>query len=143
MQLLKNFPTFYGTRRLSTVFTSARLSVRIPSHPISLRFILIMSPIYVFGLPSALFTSGFPTNILYALLLSPIRSTCPAHRILFDFIIHHSNYTWPRVQVMKILIRQFSPIFCAFILFRSNYTSQYPVFTMSYFPPDFKLSQSE
>jgi hypothetical protein len=35
------------------------------------------------GLPSGLFPSFFPTNILYALLFS-IRATCPAHFILLD-----------------------------------------------------------
>jgi hypothetical protein len=38
------------------------------------------------GLPSGLFTSGFPTDILYTFLVSPIRATCPAHLILVDFI---------------------------------------------------------
>jgi hypothetical protein len=50
VQLLKNFPAFYGTRRLITVFTRAlhwslswaRWIQSMPSHPISLRSILIL-----------------------------------------------------------------------------------------------------
>jgi len=40
------------------------------------------------GLPSGLFTSGFPIKILYTRthLLYPIRVTCPAHLILLDLI---------------------------------------------------------
>ena len=38
------------------------------------------------GLPNGLFPPGFPTITLYTSLLTPIRSTCPTHLILLDFI---------------------------------------------------------
>jgi hypothetical protein len=38
-------------------------------------------------LPSGLFPSGFPTNILSELLFSFIRATCPAHLIILHLII--------------------------------------------------------
>jgi hypothetical protein len=36
------------------------------------------------GLPSGLFTSGFPTSNLYTFLFSPILATWPAHLILLN-----------------------------------------------------------
>jgi hypothetical protein len=39
------------------------------------------------GLPSGLLPSGFPINILYAVLFSQFRATCSAHFILLDLII--------------------------------------------------------
>jgi hypothetical protein len=57
-----------------------------PYHPI-LRSILILSTHLHVGLPSGLFLSGFPTNILHTFLVSPISATCPAHLILLHLII--------------------------------------------------------
>ena len=94
LQLVNKFPTFYGTRKFITAFTSARhlslswtSSIRsIPPHPTSWRSILILSSHLRLGLPSGLFPSGFPTKTLYTPLLSPIRATWPAHLILLDLL---------------------------------------------------------
>jgi hypothetical protein len=77
LKLLKNFAAFYGTRRFITVFTRAlhcpypEPDQSNPSHPISLRSILMLFTLLFLGLPSSLVPSGFPTNILCACLLSP------------------------------------------------------------------------
>jgi hypothetical protein len=68
LQLVKNFPTFYGTWRFITTFTSAHhLSLSwatsiqsITPHPTYWRFILILSSHLCLGLPSSLIPSGFP-----------------------------------------------------------------------------------
>jgi hypothetical protein len=90
----QELPAFYGTRRFITMFTRAfhwslswaRSTQLTPSHPISLRYILILFTHLHLGLPSGLFPSEFPTNILYT-SSSPHSCYIPAHLILFDLII--------------------------------------------------------
>jgi hypothetical protein len=55
--------------------------------PSYLSSILILSTHLRLGLASALFPFGFPTNILYELLFHLSHATCPAHRIILDWII--------------------------------------------------------
>jgi hypothetical protein len=77
VQPLKKFSAFYGTRGFITVFTRAlhwslswaRSIQSTPSHPISIRPILILSTHLRLGLPSGHLPSGFPTNILHAFLI--------------------------------------------------------------------------
>jgi hypothetical protein len=69
VQLLKNFPTSYGTPKVHYRVHKSPPLVPIlsqinPIHPISLRSILILSTHLRLGLPSGLFPSHFPTSIL-------------------------------------------------------------------------------
>jgi hypothetical protein len=65
------------------------------------------------GLPSGLFPCGFPTNTPICIPLSPHSCSmpCPSHPPWFD----HFNYIWRTVQVMKLLILQYSPTSYRFI----------------------------
>jgi hypothetical protein len=57
-----------------------------PSHTVSLKSILILSPYICLGLPSGLSLSGFTTNTLYAFLFYTMCATWPTHLIILDMI---------------------------------------------------------
>jgi len=56
------------------------------SQLISLRSSLILSSYLHLGLPRGLFSSGFPSKILYAFFISPMRAASPAPLILLDLV---------------------------------------------------------
>jgi hypothetical protein len=83
VQLLKNFPALYVSRRLIFVFTKAfhrslyeaRSVQSIPAYPTSLTSVLTLSTHLSLRPSSGLFRSGFPTNTVHA-FLCPISATC-------------------------------------------------------------------
>ena len=110
---VKKFPTFYGTWRFITTFTSAcHLSLSsatsiqsLPSHPTPWRSLFILSSHLRLGLPNGLFPSGFSPTPCAHLYPNPIRATCPAHLIRLDFttrtillikLLPYQNHKWSR-----------------------------------------------
>ena len=116
-QLVKKFPAFYGTRRFINVFTTAchlplfgaRSIQSMPPHLPSWRSILILSSHLCLGLPSGLFPSCFPTKTLYGHLPSPYMQHAPP---ISFFSTWSLEWYWQGVQVIKLLIMQFSPLPC-------------------------------
>jgi hypothetical protein len=65
----------------------SQINQSIPQNPVSLRYILIFSTNLPLDLPSGLFTSGYPTNLLYASFFSLVNAASPVNLNLLDFII--------------------------------------------------------
>ena len=101
-QLAKKFPAFYGTWRYITAITRTRhLSLSwarsiqsVPSHRTSWRSILIWSCHLRLGLPSGLFSSGFPTKTLYTPPISSIVLHVPPDSL---FSIWSPEKYWVRI----------------------------------------------
>jgi hypothetical protein len=90
VELLKNFPAFYGTRRFITVFTRAlhrslswaRSIQSTPSHFSKIHFNVVHPPTSW----SSQWSPSFWLSHQYPICI-PLRVTCPAHLILLDLII--------------------------------------------------------
>jgi hypothetical protein len=110
---LDGFPTFYGNRRFITAFTRAihlfpswaRAIQSATPHSTSLRSTLMLTTHLRFGLPSGLFPSSFPTNIIYVLLFPIFVLHAPLISFSSTWL---SNYTWRSVQITKLFVMQFS-----------------------------------
>jgi hypothetical protein len=113
VQLLKNFPGFYGTQMFITVFKRAfhwslswaRSIQFTPSHLPKIHFNIVHPPTSWSSRWSLSFwlSHQYPTYI--PLLPYSCCMACPSHPHSLD----HSDYTRRRVQVMKLFIMQFSP----------------------------------
>ena len=103
------------------------LSQLVPVHAHTFHFLKIHLNIILhlrLGLQSDPFPSCFPNKTLYTPLLP---HTCyiprPSHSSLFD----HPNNIGCGVQIMKLLIMQFSPLPCYLIPLRPKYLPQHPI----------------
>jgi hypothetical protein len=114
---LKNFPKFYGTPRFITEFripfnsslSWARWIQSIPPHYTSVRSILILSSHPRLDLPSGLFPSRFPAEILHAFLSTPTRPTCPVYLPWFERsklrLTKHVNQKWVKTRQEEYILR--------------------------------------
>jgi hypothetical protein len=81
-----------------------------------------------------LFPSGFPANNIYTFLFSPFvpNFPFPTHPPRLD----NFNYTWRRVQILKLPVMQFSPPSRHFVSLRSKYyTAEFGAPCASQSPP--------
>jgi len=104
-------PKFYGIRRYNTMFTRARHWSQFwarciqstTSNSISLKYILILFFHLRLGLPSGLFSSGFPTKFLYEFLIFLVRVKFPANVINIILLTWSPNSILWSIQVMNFL----------------------------------------
>jgi hypothetical protein len=85
------------------------------SHAILLKSVLILYNRLCLSLTRGLFPSGFLTKTMYAFSYSQSR---PHARPLHPLWLDHPNEIWREEQIMTLLIMQFYPASCYFILLR-------------------------
>jgi hypothetical protein len=126
----EEFPTFYGTWRFITAFTSAHhLSLYwaspiqfIPPHPTSWRFILILSSHLCLGFPVVSFPQVSPPKPCTGL-----SHTCYMPHPSDSSQFYHLHNSGCGVQIMKVLIMRFSPLSLYLVPLRPKYSSQHPI----------------
>jgi hypothetical protein len=146
LSTIREVPSCSDTRWFPRILWSSKLQYRIhkSSPPVPIlsqnnpvhttpfylsKIVLILSIYPCLGLRSGLYPSGFPTNSLYAFLLSPVHLTCPTHLIflsLIILIILREEYKSRSTFVMK-----FSSPSSLLISLRFKYPPELLVLTLS------------
>jgi hypothetical protein len=107
---LDSFPAFYEARRFNTEFTRAlhlspswaRPIQSTSPHRTSTRCILILSNHLRLGVPSWLFPFWLSHQQPIRVPLLP--HSCYMPRLSHPRRLHYCNYTWRRVQIMKLFV---------------------------------------
>jgi hypothetical protein len=83
--LVNKFPTLYGTWKFITAFSNVSQMHPVHTfHPISQRYIVILSPHLFVGRTSSRLLSGFLIKSVF--LICPLCAMCPIHLILLNLI---------------------------------------------------------
>lgn len=129
--MAKKFPPPYGTRRPITMFITGlhwflssyeRINtVEIfTTYAFKIEFNKFMTCCSSLGLSGGLFALDFPTKILCVVVSSS--PPCDAYATQFSFFFCPSSCIWLKVQIMYVLIMEFSSSVSYFQLLRYVYS---------------------
>ena len=121
--LVQKFPLYCGTRRFITMFRRARYFstswtrwIQSAHSQPSSESVLILSFSLHLRIRSDLFLSWFENKAQHAFMFSPVR-------VSFSWVCHcNRRNIWRGVQIMKVLIMQFSPASCQYMYLRPKHT---------------------
>jgi hypothetical protein len=86
----------------------------------------LLPPIYIFIFQVvSFFQVSPPESCVHSLVPTTCHMPSPPHL----YSVGHRNIIWHGVQVMNLLVIQFSPVFCHFLSLSPRYFPQHPILT--------------
>ena len=131
-QLVKKFPAFYGTRRFIAAITTARhpsqswarsIQSMPPSHCMKIHLNTRIILPSMRGSSKSFLRFPHQNPVCVSPLLHMFYMPHPSHSSRFN---HPNNFGW-RVQIIKLIIRYFSPFPCYLGPLRPKYSPQHPI----------------